>query len=382
MSIGRYAVVALALLAFVTVANGQNPITAPLDAPRRARIKGAQAQLSNCDADKNCYTGPLLQARLNALLQIDKTVGDFEEANAPGIAKIGAGSFSKIVVTAPEIQLTGPVDKDALRGKMAMSVYVSAYGDTEIPAAEMRLSFEQQLHALGIVVLRHGDPPNYPVLNLVVNVERLDEKTVTYTCTIELRQLAPGRTPATRPINDGAIWKLATVKKAVANAFAWNSADDALQLAAKFATAWREVNGPHDATSDKPVQPVSLGSSSSGPGPPLHRSRNCGTKDGGRDGGCVDVVGLGLVGSIYDVPEIQRAMVEKDLQRLQVKGWQVITCEYGPTHPETGLGFFVYHFWYRTAPPEILELLTSAYSHPLLDLPGFCGGLPRNQGPG
>jgi hypothetical protein len=80
------------------------------------------------------------------------------------------------------------------------------------------------------------------------------------------------------------------------------------------------------------------------------------------------VVGLGLVGSIYDVPEIQRAMVEKDLQRLQAKGWQVITCEYGPTHPETGLGFFVYHFWYRTAPPDILELLTSAYSHPLLDL--------------
>jgi hypothetical protein len=367
MSIGRSASVAFALFALVAVVNGQNPITGPLDAPRKARIKGAQAELSNCDADKNCYTGPLFQARLNALLKIDKTVGDFEESTIPGVAKFGSGAYSKLVVTAPAI-LTEPVDKEPLRGKMAMSVYVSAYGDTGIPAAEMRLSFEQQLHALGITVLRHGDPPNFPVLNLVVREERPDEKTVTYTCNIELRQLAPGTTAATRPINDVAIWKLSTPKKAVATAFAWNSTDDALQLAAVFARAWRDVNGYHKPTSENPMPAVSLGSSSSEPGPPLHRSQTCSTKDGKKDGGCVDVVGLAFVGNIYDVPEIQRAMVQKELKDLQTTGHLLITCEYGPTHPETGLGFFVYRFWYKSAPVNILQLLTSAYSHPVLDL--------------
>jgi hypothetical protein len=360
--------VAFALMAFVAVSRGQNPITGPVDAPRKARIEGAKVELSKCDADKNCYTGPLYQARLNALLKIDKTVGDFEKSTIPGIAKLGSGAFSKLVVTAPAISLTGPADKEALRGKMAMSVYVSAYGDTEIPAAEMRLSLEQQLHALGITVLRHGDPPNFPVLNLVIREEQPDERTVTYTCSIELRQLAPGTTPATRPINDVAIWKLSTAKKAVATAFAWNSADDALQLAALFAGAWREVNGYHKPTSENPMQSVSPGASSSEPGPPLHRSQTCSTKDGKKDGGCVDVVGLAFVGNIYDVSEIQRAMVQKELKDLQTTGQLLITCEYGPTHPETGLGFFVYRFWYKSAPVNILQLLTSAYSHPLLDL--------------
>ena len=59
---------------------------------------------------------------------------------------------------------------EALRGKMAMSVYVSVYGDNEINSAEFRLSLEQQLHDMGITVLPHGDPPNFPVLNLTINV--------------------------------------------------------------------------------------------------------------------------------------------------------------------------------------------------------------------
>ena len=52
-----------------------------------------------------------------------------------------------------------------------MSVYVSLLGETGygVNGAELRLSLEQQLHEIGINVLPHGNPPNFPVLNLTVN---------------------------------------------------------------------------------------------------------------------------------------------------------------------------------------------------------------------
>ena len=111
---------------------------------------------------------------------------------------------------------------EALRGKMAMSVYVSIYGDNEINPASSGLSIEQQLHDMGITVLPHGDPPNFPVLNLTINVSTsivrttliysdgstttFDHPVSAYSSRLELRQLAPGRTAAMRPIQDVAIW--------------------------------------------------------------------------------------------------------------------------------------------------------------------------------
>src|SRR5205085_8726593 len=115
---------------------------------------------------------------------------------------------------------------DALRGKMAMSVYVSIYGDKEINAAEFRLSIEQQLHDMGITVLPHANPPNFPALNLTINVSSrlvrttylyddgdsttLYDSISAYSSRLELKQLAPGKTPATRPIEDVAIWSRAS----------------------------------------------------------------------------------------------------------------------------------------------------------------------------
>src|SRR5207245_1288377 len=87
-------------------------------------------------------------------------------------------------------------------------------------------------------------------------------------------------------------------------------------------------------------------------------------------GGCLDAISLGGIGlsSVSDVADSQQEMVRKQLADLKAAGQKVITCEYGPTHPETGLGFFVYHFWYQSAPTNILDLLTSAYGHPLMEL--------------
>ena len=51
--------------------------------------------------------------------------------------------FAVLIAT---VMLASPVfaQNEALRGKMAMSVYVSIYGDNEIDPAAFRLSLEQQ----------------------------------------------------------------------------------------------------------------------------------------------------------------------------------------------------------------------------------------------
>ena len=40
----------------------------------------------------------------------------------------------------------------------------------------------------------------------------------------------------------------------------------------------------------------------------------------------------------------------------------------GPVNLETNRGFAVFHFWYQSAPPDILKLLTSAWPHPFMEL--------------
>ena len=64
--------------------------------------------------------------------------------------------------------MRAPADNTPLRGQTAMSVYVSVYGTSEVNAAEIRLSIEEQFRQLGINVLPHTAPPGFPVFNLTI----------------------------------------------------------------------------------------------------------------------------------------------------------------------------------------------------------------------
>src|ERR1700687_5895799 len=81
------------------------------------------------------------------------------------------GFFALLSIAAVASPSPAFAKNEALRGKTAMSVYVSVHGDNEIYGAGMRLSIEQQLHDIGITALPHRDPPNYPVLNLKIEVK-------------------------------------------------------------------------------------------------------------------------------------------------------------------------------------------------------------------
>jgi len=174
--------------------------------------------------------------------------------------------LSIAVVASPAPALA---QNEALRGKTGMSVYVSIYGINDLNPAEFRLSLEQQLHDMGITVLPHADPPNFPVLNLTINVSALTQRTtivysdgrvessnlplLAYTSRLELRQLAPGRTAAMRPIEDVVIWSKATDPQTTATT-AWKIPRDAMDLAIQFVNAWQQVNGSnHPPTADKPM---------------------------------------------------------------------------------------------------------------------------------
>jgi hypothetical protein len=268
---------------------------------------------------------------------------------------------------------------DALRGKTAMSVYVNIEGDKEISAAELRLSIEEQLHHIGITVLPHGDPPNYPVLLLTIDVKseqhgetrpatvpgrfpRTETQSVTitshpYTLTVELKQLAPGQTPQMRPIRDVTIWKK-TTSATTSALMAWVIGDEALELTIDFVDAWLKVNGRHPPTPDKlsraPAAGTAPAPAASGPGQALHGSE-------------ANVISRGVIGSLYDVPDSQRDMVEQQVKDLIAKGQKVINCEYGPSNPQTQMGYATFNFWYQTAPANILKLLTSTYRHPLME---------------
>jgi len=298
------------------------------------------------------------------------------------------GFVSWLAITAAAVAAApapASAQDEALRGKTAMSVYVSVYGNSEMNGAELRLSLEQQLHDIGITVLPHGSPPNYPVLNLTIKVEtrevlrdrypkRSDTATVVeYTNKLELRQLAPGRTPEMRPIEDVAIWTKADPTKTIGPLGTLEIAGKALDLAIGFVHVWLGVNGSnHPATPDRPMpipNPNAPSPPSNEPGQPLRPSSDqvdrCETRAGG---GCVVALSRGVIGSVEGMPNSQRPMVIQQIEDQKKRNQQVITCEYGPSNLQTNRGFAVFHFWYQSAPPDILKLLTSAFSHPFMEL--------------
>jgi hypothetical protein len=276
-------------------------------------------------------------------------------------------------------------NNEALRGKMAMSVYVSVYGDNEINPVEFRLSLEQQLHDMGITVLPHADPPNFPVLNLTINVAAGTQRTTTtwsdgrvqtadlplsgYSSRIELRQLAPGRTAAMRPVEDVAIWSKTTDAQTITSANAWKIPLEAMDLAIEFVKAWHVINGAnHPATADKPMplpNPNAPSPASAEGGQSLYADPSCQTKAGG---GCVNTIYQGVTDSFNAVPNALEEMVRKQLSDLQQRGQKVITCTYGPINAQAQTGYVTFSYWYQSAPPDILKMLTSAFPHPFMPL--------------
>jgi hypothetical protein len=290
--------------------------------------------------------------------------------------------LSIAVVASPAPALA---QNEALRGKTAMSVYVSIYGLGEINPAEFRLSLEQQLHDMGITVLPHADPPNFPVLNLTINASAVTQRTTivysdgnvqtsdlplfAYTSRLELRQLAPGRTAAMRPIEDVAIWSKATDPQTIAQLTAWKIPLDAMDLAFEFVRAWQGINGAnHPATADKPMplpNPNAPSPATSEAGQSLYADGNCPTKAGG---GCVSTIGPSVTDSLNGVPNAHEEMVRKQLADLQQRGQKVITCVYGPSNTQAKTGYVTFHYWYQSAPPDILKMLISAFPHPFMNL--------------
>ena len=57
---------------------------------------------------------------------------------------------------------------------------------------------------------------------------------------------------------------------------------------------------------------------------------------------------------------------------MAASGQEVISCEYGPSDPETGRGYVTYEFWYEDVPDNIDELLSvageSGAPHPVFRL--------------
>ncbi len=266
-------------------------------------------------------------------------------------------------------------DDSALRGRTAMSAYASVYGVTkEVDAVAVRLALERQLHELGITVLPHGDPPNYPVLNLKIDAKQLQRDDtvrsgpigsperrvqileVMYTNTIELRDRG-----------DTLVWSKSAGTKTVSNVMAWTIGDEALQLAIGFAQTWRAVNGVHPPTPENPTVRIAPPPADSNPGAPLHANQ-IGACEKRTAGGCVTPVSFGVVGELYDLASSQRGLVQKQFAELRAAGQEVLTCEYGPTNRQTNRGFYVYKFWYKVVPRNILELLTSTYNNPLMEL--------------
>jgi len=146
----------------------------------------------------------------------------------------------------------------------------------------------------------------------------------------------------------------------------------ALDLAIGFVKAWVRINGPHPATPDRPMpipNPNAPSLPSNEPGQPLRPSSDqvdrCETRAGG---GCVVELSRGVIGSVEGMPNSQRPMVIQQIEDLKKRNQQVITCEYGPSNLQTNRGFAVFHFWYQSAPPDILKLLTSAFQHPFMEL--------------
>ena len=147
------------------------------------------------------------------------------------------------------------------------------------------------------------------------------QKISTYNSKMELRQLAPGRTIAMRPIEDVAIWTKATDEKTVRLVDAWNIPGEALDLAIEFVNTWRRVNGTnHPATVDRPMplpNPNAPSVASSEPELSLYAGDSCDVRAGG---GCVTPVNRGVIDSVEGVPNSLRPMVLQQIEDLNKRG--------------------------------------------------------------
>jgi hypothetical protein len=346
-----------------------------------------KAELANC---RNCPHRTLLQARLNYRLKIVQQ-GELAVASIAGSvpgtssgarqAMAGAaGSMASNAGGGVGGNVRGPADNTPLRGQTAMSAYVSVYGTSEVNAAELRLSIEEQFRQLGINVLPHTAPPGFPVFNLTIKEtpnshpdtvtgydptrpagqretrKSITVQTVTYEITAELRRLIPGTTTANNPIRDEAIWKIASSGD-VGQVTSIAIADEAVKLAIHFVDAWASVNPQRPAIAFKPRAPIV-------PGPPpetnhpeivlLHET--------------IQGIRRGSVDSVYDVHASQRDMVEKQLSDLMAAGQKVLTCQYGPRQTQSTQGFKDYDFWYPAPPADVLKYMLSTYGHPFMRL--------------
>jgi hypothetical protein len=236
---------------------------------------------------------------------------------------------------------------------------------------------------MGITVLPHADAPNFPVLNLTINVSggtltttaiysdgsttTFDRPISSYSSRLELRQLAPGKTAAMRPIQDVVVWSKETAPETIASEVAWKIPLEAMDLAIEFVRAWQGVNGAnHPATSPRPMAPPNVsGVSSSEPGQSLYADPSCQSRAGG---GCVNTIFQGVTDSFNAVPNAQEEMVRKQLADLVQRGQKVITCTYGPVNAQAKTGYVTFNYWYQSAPVDILKMLTSAFPHPFMPL--------------
>jgi hypothetical protein len=348
-----------------------------------------KADLANCG---KCQHRTLLEARVNyrlKMVQASQSSTARIAGSVPGTSSaarhVMAGAAGSLTTSAgagggSPIPATSGAENAALRGQAAMSAYVSVYDTSDVNAAELRLSIEQQFRELGINVLAHTAPPSYPVFNLVIRdtsssktsttttydptkpagfrnqTKTTTIPTVRYEVSAELRKLAPGTTTATSPIRDEAIWKISN-KGEAGQIGSVAIADEALKLSIGFVNAWTSVNPKLPPTVFKPKAPMV-------PGPPpetnhpeivlLHET--------------VQPLFQGATDSIFDVHESQRPMVQKQMADLTAAGQKVLTCQYGPRNAQTPEGFKDYSFWHPAPPADVLKYMLSTYAHPFMRL--------------
>ena len=357
--------------------------------PMRAfdSLDGIKADLANC---KNCAHRTLLQARLNYRLKMIQYAETGMAGIAGSVPGMNSGTRQAIAgISGSAVSNAGggvggnvraPADNTPLRGQSAMSAYVSVYGTSEINAAEIRLSIEEQFRQLGITVLPHTAPPGYPVFNLTIkNAAKSQNRTYTvtdrrkpvglqdqtksatvttiaYAISAELRKLVPGTTTANNPIQDEAIWKIASSGE-VGQVASIAIADEAVKLAIHFADAWASVNPQRPPIAFKPKPPIVPG-----PPPPSNHPEIVLLHETIRE------IFKGAVNSVYDVHESQRDMVEKQLSDLAAAGQKVMVCQYGPRQTQSTQGFMDYSFWYPSPPPDVMKYMLSTYGHPFMKL--------------
>jgi hypothetical protein len=263
----------------------------------------------------------------------------------------------------------------ALTGVHSMSVYVNVDGSSDINAATLRLNIEDDLRRVGVNVLPHASPPNFPVMLLTIAVHasthaevitqydptkpvglRNQQKTITvttlpYELSVEMRRLAPNTTTATRPIRDEAFWRR-TASGEVPQIQGVAIGDRGLSLAYDFVHQWAAANPGRRATVFHPAPPMIPDEVGDTVGP-LYRET-------------IQVMFLGAIDSIYDVPESIRSDVRQQFNALVAAGQKVATCEYRSRDPNS-TATKDYDFWYKAPPANVMALLVTP-SSPFLRL--------------